>query len=98
MVGNPLANIASTIKSTVKGNIRVLVIRDLSLTIIAGLSGGLDILFIKKVLGADAIILSTLASIWSFVFLAFILIRWISDHYSRKKMLIAGMPSPYQTH
>lgn len=67
-------------------------IRDLSLTIIAGLSGGLDILFIKEVLGADAIILSMLASIWSSVFLAFILIGgWISDNYSRKKMLIAGM-------
>lgn len=80
------------LKSAFKGNIRVLMVRDLALTVIAGLSGGLDILFVKEVLGADAIVLSTLASIWSIVFLAFILFGgWISDQYSRKKMLIAGM-------
>jgi hypothetical protein len=28
-------------------------IKDLSLTVIAGLSGGLDILFVKEFLGAD---------------------------------------------
>ncbi|MCX8170423.1 MAG: cytidylate kinase family protein [Candidatus Bathyarchaeota archaeon] len=85
-------SIVSEIKSTFKGNIRVLMARDLALTVIAGLSGGLDILFVKEVLGADAIVLSTLASIWSIVFLAFILLGgWISDQYSRKKMLIAGM-------
>ncbi|MEM1582244.1 MAG: MFS transporter [Candidatus Bathyarchaeia archaeon] len=92
MMQKQLTNIASTLKSTVKGNIRVLITRDLILTVIAGLSGGLDVLFVKEVLGADAIILSMLASIWSAVFLAFILIGgWISDQYSRKKMLITGM-------
>ncbi|MEM2749448.1 MAG: MFS transporter [Candidatus Bathyarchaeia archaeon] len=92
MVAKALVSIASTTKAALKGNIRVLAIRDLALTVIAGLSGGLDILFVKEVLGADAIVLSMLASIWSAVFLAFILIGgWISDQYSRKKMLIAGM-------
>ncbi|MEM2150339.1 MAG: MFS transporter [Candidatus Bathyarchaeia archaeon] len=87
-----LVNETSKIKSMFKGNIKALMVRDLALTVIAGLSGGLDILFVKEVLGADAIILGMLASIWSMVFLAFILFGgWISDRYSRKKMLIAGM-------
>ena len=92
MVVRKLINIASTARSTIKGNIRVLTIRNFILTAIAGLSGGLNILFIKEVLKADAIILSMLTSIWSMVFLAFILVGgWISDQYSRKKMLISGM-------
>jgi len=92
MVVRKLINIASTARSTIKGNIRVLTIRSFILTAIAGLSGGLNILFIKEVLKADAIILSMLTSIWSMVFLAFILVGgWISDQYSRKKMLISGM-------
>lgn len=92
MVVRALVNVASTAKATIRGNLRVLLLRDLSLTLIAGLSGGLDIVFLKEVLGADAIILSMLASIWSMVFLIFILVGgWISDQYSRKKMLVAGM-------
>ena len=92
MVVRKLINITSTARSTIKGNIRVLTIRNFILTAIAGLSGGLNILFIKEVLKADAIILSMLTSIWSMVFLAFILVGgWISDQYSRKKMLISGM-------
>ncbi|MEM2342024.1 MAG: MFS transporter [Candidatus Bathyarchaeia archaeon] len=92
MVVRALVNVVSTAKATIKGNLRILLLRDLSLTLIAGLSGGLDIMFLKEVLGADAIILSMLASIWSMVFLIFILIGgWISDQYSCKKMLIAGM-------
>lgn len=92
MVVRALVNVASTAKATIRGNLRVLLLRDLSLTLIAGLSGGLDIVFLKEILGADAIILSMLASIWSIVFLIFILVGgWISDQYSRKKMLIVGM-------
>ncbi len=92
MVGKHLLNIISATKSTIKGNIKVLMIRDFTLTMIAGLSGGLTTLFIKEVLGADALALSILASIWSAVFLTFILIGgWISDQYSRKKMVVIGM-------
>jgi len=92
MMRSWLANFTSTTKSAIKGRIKVLVVRDLTLTIIAGLSGGLDTLYIKEVLKADAVVLSMLASIWSVVFLAFILVGgWISDRYSRKKMLIYGM-------
>ncbi len=92
MAVRKLISIASTARSTIKGNIKVLTIRNFTLTAIAGLSGGLNILFIKEILKADAIILSTLTSIWSAVFLAFILVGgWISDQYSRKKMLISGM-------
>ena len=82
---------AFNIKSTIRGSIRTLVIRNLALTIIAGLSSGLNILFIRRVLGADAIALSILTSVWSIVFLTFIFIGgWISQ-YSRKKMMVAGM-------
>ena len=92
MVVRKLVNIALAARSTIKGNIRVLMIRNFILTAIAGLSGGLNILFIKEILGADAIILSMLTSIWSAVFLVFILVGgWISDQYSRKRMLISGM-------
>jgi len=76
----------------VKGTMRALTIRDLMLTVIVGLTGGLDSLYVKEVLGADAVVLGSLASIWSSVFLVFILIGgWISDHYDQKKLLIAGM-------
>ncbi|MEM2961088.1 MAG: MFS transporter, partial [Candidatus Bathyarchaeia archaeon] len=92
MVRELLKNLTYTTKSTFKGSVKVLVIRDLSLTVIAGLSSGLESLFIKEVLGADAFVLSMLVAIWSVVFLMFILIGgWISDQYSRKKMLITGM-------
>ena len=69
---------AFNIKSTIRGSIRTLVIRNLALTIIAGLSSGLNILFIRRVLGADAIALSILTSVWSIVFLTFI---FIGDGY-----------------
>lgn len=87
-----LGKLVSDTRFLVKGNIKALTVRDILLTTIAGLTGGLDSLFIKEILGADAVVLGLLASIWSGVFLVFILIGgWISDHYDRKKMLIAGM-------
>jgi MFS family permease len=82
----------SDAKSLIKGNIKALTVRDMLYTMIAGLTGGLDALYVKEVLGADAIILGLIASIWSAAFLFFILIGgWMSDHYDRKKMLIIGM-------
>ena len=76
----------------IKGTMKVLTVRDLLLTVIVGLTGGLDSLYVKEVLGADAVVLGMLASIWSAVFLVFILIGgWVSEHYDQKKMLIAGM-------
>lgn len=82
----------SDAKSLIKGNIRALTVRDSLLTMIAGLTGGLDALYVKEVLGADVVVLGLIASIWSAAFLFFILIGgWLSDHYDRKKMLIIGM-------
>ena len=79
-------------KGSIKGNMRVLASRDLLLTISVGLTGGLDSLYVKEVLGADAVVLGLLASIWSAIFLLFILTGgWISDQYDRKSMLLAGM-------
>ncbi|MFQ6094776.1 MAG: MFS transporter [Candidatus Bathyarchaeia archaeon] len=94
-----LGRLALGIKPRLKGNIRALTIRQLLLTVIAGLCGGLQSLFVKEVLGADAVVLGTLSSIWSAVFLIFILIGgWISDHYDQKVMLLIGtaltVPNP----
>jgi MFS family permease len=87
-----LRTFTSDAKSLIKGNIRTLTVRDMVLTMIAGLTGGLDTLYVKEILGADAIVLGFLASIWSATFLFFILIGgWLSDHYDRKKTLITGM-------
>ena len=83
---------ASDAKSLIKGNMRALTVRDSLLTMIAGLTGGLDALYMKEVLGANAVVLGLIASIWSAAFLFFILIGgWLSDHYDRKKVLITGM-------
>jgi len=82
----------SEARSLLKGNLRVLAVRELLIAVAVGLAGGLDSLFVKEVLGADAVILGTLASIWSAVFLTFILLSgWISDRYDQKLMLLAGM-------
>ena len=94
-----IGNLASDVKSVFKGNIKTLAQRDVFLTAIAGLTGGLDSLFIKEVLHADAFTLGLLASIWSVVFIFFVLIGgWVSEQYSRKKTLLMGMtlslPSP----
>gem|GEM_PF-5941601 len=76
-------------QSLIKSNIRVLTVRDLLLTMIAGLTGGLDALYVKEVLGADAVILGLIASIWSATFLFFILFGgWLSDHCDRKSEVI----------
>jgi len=91
-VGSLLKNFASDTRSLVKGTMRALTVRDLMLTATLGLTGGLDSLYVKEVLGADTVVLGSLASIWSCVFLLFILTGgWISDHYDQKKLLIAGM-------
>jgi len=87
-----LKNRVSDMRSLIKGNIRVLATRDLILTISVGTTGGLDSLFVMDVLGADAISLGFLASVWSVVFLLFILTGgMISKRYDRKKTLISGM-------
>lgn len=87
-----LRTFTSDTRTLIKGNLKALAVRDLVLTMIAGLTGGLDTLYVKEVLGASAVVLGFIASIWSATFLFFILIGgWLSDHYDRKKMLIAGM-------
>jgi len=63
------------------------------------LSGGLGTLYVKDVLGADAVVLGLFSSIWSAVYLVFILIGgWIGDRYNRKKTLLLGtaltLPNP----
>jgi len=81
----------SQLRSLLRGNIRVLTMRSFLLTVTAGLTGGLDSLFVKEVLGADALALGSLSAVWSLIFLVFILFGgWISDNYDRKKMLILG--------
>lgn len=82
-----------------QGNARVLAVRGVVLTISGGLTGGLALLYVKTVLGADAVILGLFSSIWSAVYLVFILIGgWFGDRYDRKKMLLLGtaltLPNP----
>jgi MFS family permease len=77
----------------------VLATRSAFLAIGGGVTGGLGALFVKDVLGADAIILGLFSSIWSAVYLVFILVGgWIGDRYDRKKMLLIGtaltLPNP----
>ena len=72
-------------------NLRVLLVRRVLLTISGGLTAGLATLYVKKVLGADAVILGLFGSIWSAVFILFILIGgWIGDRYDRKSVLLLG--------
>jgi len=90
---------SASFKSILQGNLRVLALRDTLLAVTAGLTGGLDILYIKEVLGADALILGLFASIWSAVFLIFVLVGgWIGDRYDRRKTLLLGtalaLPNP----
>jgi len=78
---------------------RALTVREVLLTAIAGVTGGLDVLFVKEVLGADALVLGLFASIWSAVFLLFVLLGgWVGDNYNRKGALLLGtaitLPSP----
>jgi len=74
-----------------EGNLRVLLIRRVLLAVSGGLTAGLSTLYVKEILGADAIILGSLGSIWSMVFVLFILLGgWIGDRYDRKKVLLAG--------
>lgn len=80
-------------------NLRVLAVRRVLFVVSGGLTGGLSALYVKDVLGADAIILGLFSSIWSAVFLTFILTGgWIGDRYSRKHTLLVGtaltMPNP----
>ena len=82
-----------------QGDVRVLAVRAVILTISGGLTGGLAALYVKTVLGADAVILGLFSSIWSAVYLSFILIGgWFGDRYDRKKMLLVGtaltLPNP----
>lgn len=77
----------------------MLATRSILLTIGGGLTGGLSTIYVKDVLGADAIILGLFSSIWSAVYLVFILIGgWVGDRYNRKKILLAGtfltLPNP----
>jgi len=86
-------------KILLKGNLRVFLVRRVLLTLSGGLTAGLSTLYIKEVLGADAIILGLFGAIWSMVFVFFILIGgWIGDRYDRKKALLLGtaltLPNP----
>jgi len=87
------------VKSLFHGNLRVLLIRRILLALSGGLTAGLSTLYIKEVLGADAVILGLFGSIWSAVFVVFILIGgWIGDRYDRKKVFLLGtaltLPNP----
>jgi len=69
------------------------------LTISGGLAGGLSALYVKQVLGADGVVLGLISSIWSAVYLVFILIGGsVGDYHDRKKMLLLGtaltLPNP----
>ncbi|MBS7615436.1 MFS transporter, partial [Candidatus Bathyarchaeota archaeon] len=87
-----LKTFSSDVRTLIKGNIKVLAVRDMLITVIVALTGGLDALYVKQVLGADSVVLGFLASVWSATFLFFILIGgWMSDHYDKKKMLLLGM-------
>ncbi|RJS88953.1 MFS transporter [Candidatus Bathyarchaeota archaeon] len=81
------------------GNLRVLLVRRVLLAASGGLTAGLSTLYVKEVLGADAVILGLFGSIWSAVFVFFILMGgWIGDRYDRKKVLLMGtaltLPNP----
>ncbi len=85
-------NFVSDARTLIKGNIKTLTVRDLLLTVLGGLTGGLDTLYVKEILGADAVALGLLASVWSATFLLFILVGgWLSDRYDRKRAMIIGM-------
>ena len=86
-------------KIQLRGNLRVLAVRRIFFAISGGLTGGLSALYVKDVLGADAVILGLFSSIWSAVYLVFILIGgWIGDRYNRRNILLLGtaltMPNP----
>ena len=85
--------------SSLSHNIRVLAFRSVVLTISGGLAGGLSALYVKQVLGADGVVLGLISSIWSGVYLVFILIGGsVGDYHDRKKMLLLGtaltLPNP----
>jgi len=87
------------VKLLFNGNLRVLLIRRVLLTLSGGLTAGLSTLYIKEVLGADAVILGLFGAIWSAVFVIFILIGgWIGDQYNRKNVFLLGtaltLPNP----
>ncbi len=90
-VGNMPLNSLSDAKALMKGNVRVFALRGVLLTVGGGLTGGLDALYVKTILHADAIILGLFASIWSAIYVVFILIGgWISDRYDRKRIFLIG--------
>ncbi|RLI12821.1 hypothetical protein DRO35_02115 [Candidatus Bathyarchaeota archaeon] len=79
------------LKMPYEENLRVLLVRRTFLTISGGLTAGLATLYAKEVLGADAVVLGLFGSIWSAVFVLFILIGgWIGDRYDRKNVLLLG--------
>ena len=85
--------------SSLSYNVRVLAFRSVILTVSGGLAGGLSALYVKEVLGADGVVLGLFSSIWSAVYLFFILIGgWVGDYHDRKKMLLLGtaltLPNP----
>ncbi|KYH42840.1 MAG: hypothetical protein AYL33_000280 [Candidatus Bathyarchaeota archaeon B63] len=87
------------VKPLLKGNLRVFLLRRVLLVASGGLTAGLSTLYIKETLGADAVILGLFGSIWSAVFVFFILIGgWIGDRYDRKRVFLLGtaftLPNP----
>jgi len=87
------------VKSLFQGNIKTLAVRELLITVATGITGGLDSLYVKEILGANAVTLGMLASLWSVSFLLFIWISgWLSSYYDQKKILLLGtaltIPNP----
>jgi len=87
------------VKLLFNGNLRVLLVRRVLLAASGGLTAGLSTLYIKEALGADPVILGLFGSIWSAVFVVFILIGgWIGDRYDRKNVFLLGtaltLPNP----
>ncbi|RLG98667.1 hypothetical protein DRO28_02265, partial [Candidatus Bathyarchaeota archaeon] len=86
-------------RSLLEGNIRAFAVRGLLLTLGQGLTGGLVMLYVKNVLGADALVIGSFTSLWCAVFVVFILLGgWVADRYDRKKTYLLGsalaLPTP----
>ncbi|RLE89571.1 MAG: hypothetical protein DRJ49_02570 [Thermoprotei archaeon] len=70
---------------------RVLLVRAIIITTAGGITGGLGIIYLKEVLGVDAIFLGSMTSLMSIVLLLTILFGgWFSDTFGRRKAFIIG--------
>ena len=81
----------SSSSSKLSSQMRVLLIRAVIITISGGITGGLGIVYLKEVLGADAMFLGSMTSLSSIVLLFTILFGgWFSDTFGRRKAFIIG--------